>query len=399
MLETLDQTDWSKLDDAYGPSVKTPGRIRNLASADKAKRDKALDDLSYTIYHQGSIYAASVAAVPFLLEIVASPEVTDRTPTLQILQALSTGHSYHEVHARVIFLREEAKKPGWQAKVREEKGWVAAIHNQLSAAVPLIARVLESGNLSERVAAVSLLATLQDNPAAVSALASATSDPSAELSAAAISAIGARRGTQVELLEQCFARAANELVRTVAAIQILYHRAHDAPPAAVDYLLNHLRAPQPDVRKAYEALPDVGAFLGDVGKALACGPRAGAETAFPLLYDQVQRSPYWLNDSETFGVLLVAVMMNPPPNWDWTKATLTQQQRLAIRMVTDRAWRIENGCPTTYGNLVDLLEKVGLPGKRQEIFTMLAGTPEGTQTPAEEAKWSTRPKRPWWRFW
>src|SRR5690349_10123588 len=117
MLETLDQTDWSALEDAYGPAIETPGRIRDLASPDKAKREKALDELSYTIYHQGTIYSASVAAVPFLLEIVACSKIADRTPALKILRSLSTGTSYHEVHASLIFNRETSKTAEWQEKV------------------------------------------------------------------------------------------------------------------------------------------------------------------------------------------------------------------------------------------------------------------------------------------
>src|SRR5258708_1793490 len=123
MLERLEETDWAALDDAYGPAVKAPGRIRALASSDKAKRDKALDELCYTIYHQGTIYAASVAVVPFLLEIVASSEVADRTPALQILQLISTGTSYHEVHASLFLNRERSKTAEWQQSIREEKAW------------------------------------------------------------------------------------------------------------------------------------------------------------------------------------------------------------------------------------------------------------------------------------
>jgi len=146
-------------------------------------------------------------------------------------------------------------------------------------------------------------------------------------------------------------------------------------------------------------LPDVGTFLGDLGKALASGPRAPAEEAFPLLYEEVKRSPYPLNDSETFGLLILAVTLNPPPGREWSGVTLTRQQRLAIRLVADRAWRIDDGVPTVTGNIVDLLERVGLPGKREQLFALLAGTPEGAQTPEEEAKWSPQSKRrPWWKF-
>lgn len=397
MFETLDQIDWSALHDAYGPSTGTPRRIRALASPNFAVRRKALDELFNTIHHQGTIYAVSVEAVPFLMEIVASSEVVDRTQTLELLQALSTGASYHEVHAGLFFNREKSKTPEWQDKVHEEKSWVTSIHEQLSEAVPKITAVLQNGNPEERVAAVSLLATLQDNPVAVEALRIAALDSGPTLSAAALSAIGSGDKAPFQMFEDCFECAGNELVRTVAAIQILCRRGERAPAAVVEYLIDHLRHPKPDVRKAYQELPDVGAFLGDLGKALACASKEAAEQAFPLLYEEVERSPYYLNYSETRGVLILAANLNPPPDGDWAKIVLTQPQRQAIRLVADRAWRIESGRPTTSLNIVELLESVGLPSEREEIFAMLAGMPEGVQTPKEERKWSGK-RRPWWKF-
>ena len=88
MFETIDQIDWHTLNDAYGPSGATPRRIRDLASSRSGTRDRACRDLGATIYHQGTIYAASVSAVPFLLEIVASAEVADRAPTLEVTSPL-----------------------------------------------------------------------------------------------------------------------------------------------------------------------------------------------------------------------------------------------------------------------------------------------------------------------
>jgi hypothetical protein len=400
MFEKLDQVDWSALRDAYGPAVKTPKRIRALASPNKGKREKALDDLSYTIYHQGTIYDSSLAAVPFLLEIVESPEVEDRTQALELLQALSTGSSFHEAHAGLFFNREKSKTAEWQEKVREEKSWVAAIHEWLSAAVPLIVRVLQKGNASERLGSVSLLATLQDNRAAVDALTAAALDPEPSLSAAAISAVGSQDEAKVEILERCFEGTRNELVRTVAAMQLLNHRGKDAPSAAVEHLLKHLRSPQPEIRKAYEALPDVGAFLGDLGKAVACGPTAAGQEAFPLLYEEVKRSPHRLEYTENFGVLILATMLNPPLERDWSKITLTPQQRQAIRLVADRAWEIDGGRRSINLNLAELLESVGLPGDREKVVALLAGTPEGEQTPKEREQWSSKPKkkRPWWKL-
>ena len=397
MFEMLDQIDWGQLQDASGPAGATPVRIRKLASRKKRIRDRALDELYFTIYHQGTIYDSSVAAIPFLLEIVASTEVADRTPTLELLQALSTGCSYHEAHASSFFNREKSKSPEWQEKVQEEKGWVTAIHEKLTEALPLLIEVLTKGREPERIAAASLLATLRENPKALDALISAAADPHPVMSATATTAIGSRDDVPLNVLQQCFERASNDLVRTVAAIQLLFHADRNSPPAAVEHLLKHLRAPNEELRKSYEQLPDVGSFLGDLGKALSVGPRASAEEAFPLVYEQVKSSPFVQNYSENYGLLILAIMLNPPPERNWTGVTLTREQRLAVRLIADRAWCIEHGVRSTSINIEDLFKHVGLPHKREEIFALLAGTPEGVQTEREMAKWSTSRKRPWWK--
>jgi hypothetical protein len=379
--------------------MRTPDRIRALASSVKWNRERALRDLFATINHQGTIYNASVAAVPFILEIVASTDGPDRTQALQILQGISVGTSFHETHGSLFFHREESKTPAWQEKVREEKAWVSKIHKLLSESVPCIVNVLRHGRSEEKLAAVSLLATLLDHSKAVEALKTVALEPDTAVSAAALGALGSEGKVRVELFEGCFEHARNELVRTAAAFQLLQHRKQAAPPAAVSCLLDHLRNPKPDLRKAYEELPDAGAFLGDLGLALAAGPREAAVEAFPLLFQEVKASRYSLSYSETFGLLCLAVALAPPPNGKWSGPALTREQRLAVRPVADRAWRIERGTPTTSLNIVELLERVGLPGKRDESFALLAGTPEGEQTPKERAQWSVRPKRrSWWPF-
>jgi hypothetical protein len=66
MLETLDDVDWHELKHAYGPAEDTPAQLRKLLSVNAAEREEAFDTLSYSIYHQGSAYPATAAAVPVL---------------------------------------------------------------------------------------------------------------------------------------------------------------------------------------------------------------------------------------------------------------------------------------------------------------------------------------------
>jgi hypothetical protein len=82
-LQSLDSIDWSALTHAYGSAEDVPDLLRRLAAGDEAEDDagedefeaedeSALSDLWSCICHQGSVYPATVPAVPFLAEIAAA---------------------------------------------------------------------------------------------------------------------------------------------------------------------------------------------------------------------------------------------------------------------------------------------------------------------------------------
>jgi hypothetical protein len=64
VLEGLDDVDWTSLTHAYGPADDVPRCIRALASRRKKKREKPLWELFGNIWHQGTVYEATAAAVP-----------------------------------------------------------------------------------------------------------------------------------------------------------------------------------------------------------------------------------------------------------------------------------------------------------------------------------------------
>ncbi|MEV4709105.1 hypothetical protein [Actinoplanes sp. NPDC049316] len=61
MLDGLDEVDWAALTHAYGPAHDVPELLR----------EAALSDLYGRIFHQGTVYTATAAAVPFLVELAA----------------------------------------------------------------------------------------------------------------------------------------------------------------------------------------------------------------------------------------------------------------------------------------------------------------------------------------
>lgn len=70
-LAGLDSHPWSTVDHAYGPAEDLPGLLRAFAEGGE-DAEEALHELYGSIVHQGTVYAASVYAVPFLARIAAS---------------------------------------------------------------------------------------------------------------------------------------------------------------------------------------------------------------------------------------------------------------------------------------------------------------------------------------
>lgn len=68
MLDGLDGVEWSALSHAYGDAGDVPGLLRQAASGREAAGE-ALSELYGCLFHQGTVYPATAAAVPFLVEL------------------------------------------------------------------------------------------------------------------------------------------------------------------------------------------------------------------------------------------------------------------------------------------------------------------------------------------
>lgn len=88
MFTGIDEVDWASMGHAYGPADDVPGLLRGLASADPAERECALDGMYSTVHHQGDVYDSTLACIPFLLELVASPDVQDRGAIVELLTSI-----------------------------------------------------------------------------------------------------------------------------------------------------------------------------------------------------------------------------------------------------------------------------------------------------------------------
>ena len=89
MLEPLDDLEWQNIADAFGPAVQVPRLIRDLASTDPEVRTSALENLTNHIWHQTSLYEATVRAVPFLVDLLLRDDVQDKHLILSLLWGIA----------------------------------------------------------------------------------------------------------------------------------------------------------------------------------------------------------------------------------------------------------------------------------------------------------------------
>ena len=138
MLGGLDTIDWSSLTHAHGPATDVPELLRSLLSDDPDVRLQACADLHEKIWHQGTVYPASAAAIPFLFELLTYPGVHDPGWAASLLGCIATGEGWLQYGLRVDgeqTLRKRLARQGRSLEevLEEERAALAAIHRDVAA--------------------------------------------------------------------------------------------------------------------------------------------------------------------------------------------------------------------------------------------------------------------------
>lgn len=138
MLEGLDTINWSSLTHAHGAATNVPGLLRSLLSDNAEVRMGAVSDLHEHIWHQGTVYSASAAAVPFLYELLAHSDVQDKDGVVSLLGSIATGEGALAYEIRAVgeeMCRRLLGQRGTSLEVELEKeaAWMDALHRAVSA--------------------------------------------------------------------------------------------------------------------------------------------------------------------------------------------------------------------------------------------------------------------------
>jgi hypothetical protein len=282
MLEDLESVDWASLHHAYGTAEDVPGNIRRLTSDDPADWVAAIDALSFTVYHQGTVYDATPYAVPFLIELARSSGIKCRARVLELLAHIAAGASYLDVHGPPPFHEDERETPEYQAQLAEELAWARASREAVWEGLDLFLDLLSGPDRRVRVAAGYALGTLCRAPrdewpgaareaGAPARIAAAlrqrlAEEPDELVKAGQVFAIATLVGRDPDAAEELRRQLAEPSSPRVelAAAMCLVEQADDPPVDAVDVLARSLArgveihdlfdAGQPSVEKRHHPL-------------------------------------------------------------------------------------------------------------------------------------------------
>lgn len=135
LLAGLDDVAWDSLEHAYGAATDVPEALRALVSGDDDLAEEAMYELYGNIWHQGSVYPATIPAVPFLVAIAVARAAGKQTP--EVLRLL--GYIAASTDPRGV----------------EDRG---AVHSAVAEHVDAIAGLLDDTDAKTRAAVLFVLA-------------------------------------------------------------------------------------------------------------------------------------------------------------------------------------------------------------------------------------------------
>lgn len=136
-LAKIYDVDWSALKHAHGEASDFPILINAALSDDEKDREFALKLLHETIWHQGSIYQATAFAVPFIAELIKSPDITNHADFANLFASIAQGYGDFEDRFRdekdELEWREIFERRGIDLDnlISENRKWAQATRNNV----------------------------------------------------------------------------------------------------------------------------------------------------------------------------------------------------------------------------------------------------------------------------
>lgn len=169
ILEGIDMINWIELDHAHGDADDVPAMLRALLTEDELAIDAVWQELHETIWHQGTVYTATVAAVPFLQRMLAAGEPPKQYDVLMFLQTLAESSMPKQVTPELAHYYEQKRK-SWAEQGLDFDGYLKqrhvveqSLYKVLRDGVPVYKQFVGGSNDEVRTVACELVSTVENS--------------------------------------------------------------------------------------------------------------------------------------------------------------------------------------------------------------------------------------------
>lgn len=272
LAERLAAISWSELTHAYGPADDLPARLQDLVSDDDKSWRTALDSFWGSICHQGTVYEASVAAVPFLTDIL--PHVPDerRAGILRVLAGLANRDIYADRSRKQLIYRVKIDAPEFddgyelwsnerflrEGSPYQDPRWMNLGHERARDGISTYLVLLHSGQPECQIAAMYLLSGFAEERERIVPeildLLDVTIDPSVQ--AAALIALGPlleEHSREWDRVTAACVAGEGPLVRLCGALSLASYHPTSMTPVVAELLVEAMVSPEP-LEASYRAL-------------------------------------------------------------------------------------------------------------------------------------------------
>lgn len=341
--------NWRKLSHAYGSARDVPQMFKALMAEDVTVRGQALDKMSASLCHQGTVYNATVAAVPLLIELLQMPEVQDKDEILVLLACIAHGSGED-----LLFDAQEYDNPAFPAL--------------LDGLSPFL-RLLQSPVAKIRAASSFLLTKFAEVEPAVSEELSRAllveNDPTAKGSLILNLPKEVSRQPSIHaLLMKTVKEGQHPIVRLAAAKRLTIDFQQETPPEAVAVLIDALSYSKPLAEAYKELAAKLNDAAGDAADCLCLAGKKYLYQTLPVLLEALDKTNSAAALKVAHALLyLTFERQNTPPE---RKRTPEQEAVLQAVAGSRRAWRYN-------GNMAEILRFFSLPNHPVALRAYLDG--------------------------
>ena len=224
-------TDWARLRDAYGSAEGLPAVIESLSAPSQATRESAVHSLWGSLCHQGTVYTASVAAVPLLAEVVrTSSDPAVQGHLLSMLGSIASAWTHADDSDEWAPQIPYRLLPTDRREGQDPVDLSERCRNAVAAECPTLTRARDTDARWFRVTLLALAAAVGDAAPifALSTVSGVADDPDSRVAAAA--RLVSRLAEEPASISMAEVEAAAALDEETAAYLM---SAYDWPPAAL----------------------------------------------------------------------------------------------------------------------------------------------------------------------